>query len=47
VVNYRDHPPQDHTYVYKTHPFSSDIEQIRNYIKELHGELRESIGAQS
>ncbi|KAI9634646.1 uncharacterized protein MKK02DRAFT_37526 [Dioszegia hungarica] len=35
VVNYRDHPPQDHSYVYKTHPFSSDIPAVQQYLKGL------------
>ncbi|KJE01846.1 hypothetical protein I311_04483 [Cryptococcus gattii NT-10] len=35
VVNYRDHPPQDSTYVYKFHPFTSDIPDVQNYLKGL------------
>lgn len=39
VVNYRDHPPQDSTYVYKFHPFTSDIPDVQNYLKGLTGTL--------
>ncbi|ODN93571.1 hypothetical protein L198_05438 [Cryptococcus wingfieldii CBS 7118] len=35
VVNYRDHPPQDSTYIYKFHPFTSDIPELQTYIKGL------------
>ncbi|OCF56943.1 hypothetical protein L486_05799 [Kwoniella mangroviensis CBS 10435] len=35
VVNYRDHPPQDSTYVYKFHPFTSDIPKVQDYLKGL------------
>ncbi|WWC88306.1 uncharacterized protein L201_003214 [Kwoniella dendrophila CBS 6074] len=35
IVNYRDHPPQDNTYVYKTHPFTSDIPKVQEYLKGL------------
>ncbi|WVW85094.1 hypothetical protein I302_107131 [Kwoniella bestiolae CBS 10118] len=35
VVNYRDHPPQDSTYVYKYHPFTSDIPKVHEYLKGL------------
>jgi hypothetical protein len=38
IVNYRDHPPQDNTYVTKFHPFTSDIPEVQNYLKGLHGE---------
>lgn len=37
VVNYRDHPPQDSTYVCKFHPFTSDIPDVQNYLKGLTG----------
>lgn len=40
VVNYRDHPPQDNTYVTKCNPFSSDIPQIQEYLKGLMGKLQ-------
>jgi hypothetical protein len=39
VVNYRDHPPQDNTYVTKTNPFSSDIPKVQEYLRGLMGEL--------
>ncbi|WVR06663.1 hypothetical protein IAU60_003695 [Kwoniella sp. DSM 27419] len=35
VVNYRDHPPQDNTYVYKCHPFTSNIPEVHDYLKGL------------
>ncbi|WWC71098.1 uncharacterized protein I206_105051 [Kwoniella pini CBS 10737] len=35
VVNYRDHPPQDSTYVYRHHPFTSDIPKVHEYLKGL------------
>ncbi|WWD18808.1 hypothetical protein CI109_103263 [Kwoniella shandongensis] len=35
IVNYRDHPPQDSTYVYKFHPFTSNIPDVQNYLKGL------------
>ncbi|WVN85695.1 uncharacterized protein L203_100844 [Cryptococcus depauperatus CBS 7841] len=35
VVNYRDHPPQDSTYVYKFHPFSSNVPEVQEYLKGL------------
>lgn len=38
VVNYRDYPPQDHTYVYKYNPFTSDIDSVHQYLKTLVGE---------
>lgn len=37
VVNYRDYPPQDHTYVYKFHPFSSNISDVQQYLRTLTG----------
>lgn len=37
IVNYRDHKPQDNTYVYKFHPFSSDINELQEYLKGLTG----------
>jgi hypothetical protein len=38
VVNYRDYPPQDNTYVYKFHPFSSNINDVQYYLRTLTGE---------
>jgi Mg-chelatase subunit ChlD len=35
IVNYRDHKPQDNTYVYKFNPFTSDIAAVQNYLKGL------------
>ncbi|EIW67625.1 hypothetical protein TREMEDRAFT_64216 [Tremella mesenterica DSM 1558] len=35
VVNYRDHPPQDSSYVYQFHPFTSDIPSVQRYIRGL------------
>ncbi|WRT66726.1 uncharacterized protein IL334_003689 [Kwoniella shivajii] len=35
IVNYRDHPPQDSTYVYKFNPFTSDIPKVQEYLKGL------------
>ncbi|OCF37322.1 hypothetical protein I317_06507 [Kwoniella heveanensis CBS 569] len=35
IVNYRDHPPQDSTYVYKFHPFTSNIPEVQEYLKGL------------
>ncbi|KAL7420446.1 hypothetical protein Q5752_004396 [Cryptotrichosporon argae] len=36
VVNYRDHKPQDNTYVYQFSPFTSDIAAVQEYLKGLH-----------
>lgn len=38
MVNYRDYPPQDHTYVYKYNPFTSDIDSVHQYLRTLVGE---------
>lgn len=38
MVNYRDYPPQDNTYVYKFHPFSSNINDVQYYLRTLTGE---------
>ena len=40
VVNYRDYPPQDNTYVYKFHPFSSNINDVQYYLRTLTGESK-------
>lgn len=37
-MNYRDYPPQDNTYVYKFHPFSSNINDVQYYLRTLTGE---------
>ena len=36
LVAFRDHPPQDHTYVTKTNPFTSDIKQVHQVLKTLY-----------
>lgn len=36
LVAFRDHPPQDHTYVTKTTPFTSDIKQIQRTLETLY-----------
>lgn len=43
VVNYRDHKPQDNTYVYKFNPFTSDIASVQNYLKGLTGKSVRSL----
>lgn len=35
VVQYRDHPPQDHSMVYRVHAFSGDLEEARATINGL------------
>lgn len=39
IVNYRDHKPQDQTYVYKFNPFTSNIAEVQEYLKGLTGRL--------
>jgi len=36
LVAYRDHPPQDHTYVTKNFGFSSDISKVHDNLKSLY-----------
>lgn len=36
LVAYRDHPPQDHTWVYKTFPFTSDSSQVHDHLLTLY-----------
>lgn len=36
LVAYRDHPPQDHTYVTKNFGFSSDISKVENDLSTLY-----------
>ncbi|CAF0970957.1 unnamed protein product [Brachionus calyciflorus] len=47
LVNYRDHPPQDLTYVTEVHEFSDDINKIKQYINKTQacggGDLPEAI----
>jgi hypothetical protein len=35
VVEYRDHPPQDHTFVTQTHDFTADLAHCQQVINEL------------
>jgi len=36
LVAFRDHPPQDHTYVTKTTPFTSDINHVKRVLESLY-----------
>jgi hypothetical protein len=36
LVAYRDHPPQDHTYVTKNFGFTSDVQAVREQLKGLY-----------
>ncbi|KAF8580113.1 elongation factor-2 kinase [Ramaria rubella] len=36
LVAFRDHPPQDHTYVTRTTPFTSDIKKVHEVLKTLY-----------
>ena len=36
LVAYRDHPPQDHTWVYKNFGFTSDISKVRQHLSSLY-----------
>lgn len=36
LVAYRDHPPQDHTWVYKKFDFTSDISSVRHNLSTLY-----------
>lgn len=36
LVAYRDHPPQDHSYVTKTFPFTSDISNVHRDLASLY-----------
>lgn len=36
LVAYRDHPPQDHTWVYKNFGFTSDISKVREELSSLY-----------
>jgi hypothetical protein len=38
VISYRDYPPQDNTYVYKFHSFSSNITEVQYYLRTLSGQ---------
>lgn len=35
IVEYRDHPPQDHSFVQKTHAFSDDMTKVQATITKL------------
>lgn len=36
VIAYRDHPPQDVSYVTKTLPFTSDVSAMKEFLKNLY-----------
>jgi hypothetical protein len=36
VVAYRDHPPQDVSYVTKTLPFTSNVREMKDFLKNLY-----------
>lgn len=36
VISYRDHPPQDHSYVTKTLPFTSSISDVQEHLSTLY-----------
>lgn len=36
LIAYRDHPPQDHTYVTKNFGFSSDVAQVHKHLSSLY-----------
>lgn len=36
LVAYRDHPPQDHTYITKNFGFSSDTKRVHDHLKSLY-----------
>ncbi|CAD6925942.1 unnamed protein product [Tilletia laevis] len=36
LIAYRDHPPQDHTYITKNFGFTSNIEQVKRDLKSLY-----------
>lgn len=36
VVAYRDHPPQDVSYVTKTLPFTSDVSSMKEFLNSLY-----------
>ena len=35
LIAFRDHPPQDHTYITKNFGFSSDIKKVHEHLKSL------------
>jgi hypothetical protein len=36
LIAFRDHPPQDHTYITKNFGFSSDISRVQNNLSSLY-----------
>jgi hypothetical protein len=36
IVEYRDHPPEDQSFVYRAHDFTSDLDETQKRIHELH-----------
>lgn len=36
MIAYRDHPPQDVSYVTKQLPFTSDVSQVKEFLKTLY-----------
>lgn len=36
MIAYRDHPPQDVSYITKQLPFTSDIGQVKDFLKTLY-----------
>ncbi len=35
LISYRDHPPQEKSYVTQCHPFTDDIEKMRGYVHSM------------
>lgn len=35
LISYRDHPPQEKTYVTQVHPFTEDLEVMRGYVNTM------------
>lgn len=35
LISYRDHPPQDNSYITKTFPFTSDVALMKEHLKTL------------
>ncbi len=36
LVEYRDHPPQDHTFITRVHPLTTSISKMKNYVDQMH-----------
>lgn len=36
LISFRDHPPQDHTYITKNFGFSSNVQEIKDNLKQLY-----------